>query len=123
MNIEQELALRTSELTAVAILKGEMIVQMGKDLSQKVAYKSVIAQVRRELKIAADDPDLLDVFDYLRSLRVGKNTYVDWLLQFGSAFVDSKKRQLRFSAFAVANKINHDFPLTRIAVIGCEGVF
>ena len=43
LNIEQELALRTSELTAVAILKGEMIVQMGKDISQKVAYKSVIA--------------------------------------------------------------------------------
>ena len=117
LNIEQELGLRTSELSAVAILKGEIITQMGSDLSQKVAYKSVIAQVRRELKIAADDPDLPDVFDYLRSLGVRKNTYVDYLLQFGSAFVDSKKRQLRFSAFAVVNKINHDFPLTRVAVI------
>ena len=117
LNIEQELALRTSELTAVAVLRGEMIVQMGKDFSQKVAYKSVIAKVRQELKISADDPDLPDVFDYLRSLGVGKNTYVDRLLQFGAAFVDSKKRQLRFSAFAVANKINHDYPLTRVAVI------
>ena len=117
LNIEQELALRTSELTAVAVLKGEMIIPMGKDLSQKVAYKSAIAKVRQELKIGADDPDLPDVFDYLRSLAVGKNTYVDRLLQFGAAFVDSKKRQLRFSAFAVANKINHDYPLTRVAVI------
>ena len=117
LNIEQELSLRTSELTAVAILKGEMIIQMGKDLSQKVAYKSVIAQVRRELNVVADDLHLADVFDYLRSLAVGKNTYVDRLLQFGAAFVDSKKRQLRFSAFAVANKINHDYPLTRVAVI------
>ena len=117
LNIEQELALRTSELTAVAVLKGEMIVQMGKDFSQKVVYKSVIAKVRQELKISADDPDLPDVFDYLRSLGVGKNTYVDRLLQFGAAFVDSKKRQLRFSAFAIANKINHDYPLTRVAVI------
>ena len=117
LNTAQELALRTSELTAVAVLKGEIIVQMGKDLSQKVAYKSVLPRVRRELKVVADDPDLPDVFDYLRSLGVGKNTYVDRLLQFGAAFVDSKKRQLRFSAFAVANKINHDYPLSRIAVI------
>ena len=58
-----------------------------------------------------------DVFDYSRSLAIGKNTYVDRLLQFGVAFVDSKKRQLRFSAFAVANRINHDYPLTRIVVI------
>ena len=117
LNIEQELALRTSELTAVAVLRGEMIAQMGKDFSQKVAYKSVIAKVRQELKVGADDPDLPDVFDFLRSLAVGKNTYVDRLLQFGAAFVDSKKRQLRFSAFAVVNKINHDYPLTRVAVI------
>ena len=117
LNIEQELALRTSELTAVAVLRGEMIAQMGKDFSQKVAYKSVIAKVRQELKVGADDPDLPDVFDFLRSLAVGKNTYVDRLLQFGAAFVDSKKRQLRFSAFAIANKINHDYPLTRVAVI------
>ena len=34
LNIEQELGLRTSEVSAVAILKGDMIVQMGKDLSQ-----------------------------------------------------------------------------------------
>ena len=117
LNLEQEVALRTSELTAVAILSGEMIIQMGKDFSQKVAYKSVIAKVRCELRMAADDPDLPDVFDYLRSLAVGKNTYVDRLLQFGAAFVDSKKRQLRFSAFAVVNKIDHDYPLTRVVVI------
>ena len=117
LNIEQELALRTSELTAVSVLKGEMIAQMGKDLSQDVAYTSVLERVRRELKLAASEPDLPDVFDFLRSLGVGKNSYVDKLLQFGAAFVDSKKRQLRFSAFAVVNKINHDFPLSRVAVI------
>ena len=35
LNIEQELALRTSELTAVAVLKGERIVQMGKTSAKK----------------------------------------------------------------------------------------
>ena len=41
LNVSQEVALRTSELTAVSVLKGEMIAQMGKDLSQDVAYTSV----------------------------------------------------------------------------------
>ena len=63
LNTAQELALRTSELTAVAVLKGEIIVQMGKDLSQRVAYKSVRDRVKKELRHAADDPDLPDVYD------------------------------------------------------------
>ena len=117
LNLANEMGLRTSELTAVSVLKGEMIAQMGKDLSQDVAYTSVLERVRRELKLAASEPDLPDVFDFLRSLGVGKNTYVDKLLQFGAAFVDSKKRQLRFSAFAVVNKVNHDYPLSRVAII------
>ena len=117
LNVAQEVALRTSELTAISILKGEMVVQMGKDLSQDVAYKSVLQQVRRELHLVASEPELPDVFDFLRSLGVGKNSYADQLLQFGAAFVDSKKRQLRFSAFAVVNKVNHDYPLSRVAII------
>ena len=117
LNTAQEVALRTSELTAVAVLKGEIIVQMGPYLSQKVVYKSVLERVRRELTVAADDPDFPDVYDFLRSIGVGTNSYIDELLDFGAAFVDSKKRQLRFSAFAVVNKINDDFPLTKIAVL------
>ena len=117
LNIEQELALRTSELTAVAVLKGEMIVQMGKDLSQKVAYKSVIAKVRKELKIGADDPDLPDVFDYLRSLAVGKNTYVDiFAFLFLLPSLILKKQEMRFSALAVVNRIRHDCPLSMVVV-------
>ena len=117
LNVAQEVALRTSELTAVSVLKGEMIRQMGKDFSQDVVYKNVLEKVRRELNLAASEPELPDVFDFLRSLGVGKNTYVEKLLQFGAAFVDSKKRRLRFSAFAVVNKVNHDYPLSRVAIV------
>ena len=41
--------LRTSELTEVSVLKGEMLAQIGKDLSQDVVYKNVLDKVRREL--------------------------------------------------------------------------
>jgi hypothetical protein len=46
LNSAQELALRTSELTAVAVLKGEIIAQMGPKLSQQVVYRTVIERVR-----------------------------------------------------------------------------
>ena len=90
---------------------------MGPKLSQQVVYRTVIERVRRELMLAADDPDLPDVYDFLRSIGVGCNTYIDGLLDFGATFVDSKKRQLRFSAFAVTNQIDDDLPLTKIGVL------
>ena len=117
MNIPQQLGMRTTELTAVAVLKGEIIVQMSKDVGQRVAFQTVRDAVRQQLRHAADDPDLPEVFDFLISLGVGKNSYIDELLEFGSCFIDSKKRQLRFGAFAVARKICIEAPLTRIAVI------
>ena len=117
LNTGQDVALRTTELTAVAVLKGEIIVQMSKDVGQRVAFQTVRDRVRQQLRHAADDPDLPEVFDFLISLGVGKNSYIDELLEFGSCFVDSKKRQLRFGAFAVARKICIEAPLTRVAVI------
>ena len=69
-----ELALRTTELSALATLKGEIIRQMGKDLSQRVAFASVREKVMLQLDTAADDPDLADLFDLLINNGVGTNT-------------------------------------------------
>ena len=118
LSTAQEKALRTSELFAVAVLKGEIIVQMGPTLSQKVIYKSVLERVRRELGcITADHRDFSDVFAFVCSVGVGFNSYIDELLDFGNAFVDPKVRQLRLSALAVVNRISYCFPLTKIAVL------
>ena len=73
LNTGNELALQTTELTAVAVLKGEIIVQMGKDLSQRVAFQTVRDAVRKELGSAADDPDLPNIFDFLINAGVGKH--------------------------------------------------
>ena len=117
LNKAHELSLRTTELTALATLKGEIIVQMGKDLSQQVVYQTVRGSVELQLDSAATDPDLPELFDFLISLGVSQNTYVQDFQDFAGCFVDSKKRQLRFSAFAVANKIDEQAPLTKIAVM------
>ena len=117
LNRGHELALRTTELTAVAVLKGEIMTQMNMHVGQRVAFQTVRERVRAQLSFAADDPDLPSMFDFLISSGVGRNSYIDDMLEFGTCFVDSKKRQLRFSAFAAANKICQQAPWTRIAVI------
>jgi hypothetical protein len=116
MNQPQQMSMRATELTAVAVLKGEIIVQMGKDLSQRVAFQTVRERVRAELHTAADEPDLPAIFDFLISNGVGKNTYIEGLLEWTSTFVDSKKRQLRFSAFTVLNQMHKCAVHSRMAV-------
>ena len=116
LNEGHQLALRTTELTAVAVLKGEIMLQ-STDLSQKVVFQSVREKVRRELHSAADDPDLIEVFEFLISLGVGTNSYVEDLEDFTKFFVNSKFRQLRLFAFANANAIADCFPLVKVGVI------
>ena len=117
LNKGSDLALRTTELTAVAVLKGEIILQRSKDAAQRVAFLTVRDRVRQELSTAADDPDLPELFDFLISLGVGRNSYVEDMLEFASCFVNSKKRQLRFSAFSVPNKMFQSCPWAKVAVI------
>ena len=107
-----ELALKTTELTALALLKGEIIRQMGKDLSQMVAYQRVKTAVQLQLDTAAEDPDLPAVFDYLITNGVGHHGYVDGFIDFTRVFVDSQTRQLRLGAFVAVNKLPDTVPLT-----------
>ena len=117
MNQPQQLSMRTTEITAINVMKGEIIVQMGKDVSQRVAFKTVRDRVRTQLHTAADDPDLQEVFDFLISIGVGKNTYTEDLLEWAARYVDSKRRQLRFAAFAGVNKMCPQAVWSKIAVV------
>ena len=65
--------MRTSELTAVAVLRGEIIIPMSKDVSQTVAYQTVRDRVRIQLGAQAEDPDLPEVFEFLITVGVGVN--------------------------------------------------
>ena len=116
MQAGNTIAMRTSELTAISVLKGEIIVQSA-NISQKVTFKSVLAETRKELSLAADDPDLIEVFLYLVSLGVGSNSYVNELQEFARFFVNSKYRQLRFAAFGCANAAPENCPLVKLALI------
>ena len=90
LNKGSELALRTTEITAVAALTGA-IMKESMGISQRVAFESVRDRCRRELDVAADDPDLPLVFGFLVSVGTGRNTFIDDFLAYAAKFVDSKK--------------------------------
>ena len=117
LNQPQQVSMHTTTLTAVAVLKGEIILQMSKDVGQRVAFQTVRDRVRSQLHTAADDPDLPEVFDFLISVGVGQNSYVDHLLEWTSCYVDSTKRQLRFAAFEIVNKMCEQAVWSKIAVV------
>ena len=103
-NLPQQQAMRTTELAAVAALKGDIFVQLGTDLSQRVAFQTVRDLVRSQLHVAADDPDLPEVCDFLISNGVGSNTYIDNLLQWARYFVDFEKNTCAFPLSRLSTK-------------------
>ena len=117
LNEPQQLAMRTSELSAIKLLKGEIISQMGPNLDQQVAYRAVTAKLRLELNDAANDPDLQEVFDFLMHTGVGRNRYLDDLLDWAQSMVVSSMRQLRLGAFGVCNKMPREANWSKCAVI------
>ena len=88
-----------------------------KDISQRVAFSTVRERVRAELHNAADDPDLAEIFDFLISNGVGANEYITSLLDWTAVFVDSTRRQLRFQAFAIVNKMCSEAVWSKMALI------
>ena len=117
MNCGHEVALRTTELTAVAVLAGEIGKRRSADVAAKMEFVSVKQSVAHQLDVIVDEPDFIALFECLISLGAGVNTYIPELLDFGSKFVNQKKRQLRLCAFAEVNKIPAQFPRTKVAVL------
>jgi hypothetical protein len=64
LNSQQPMVMRTTDLTAVKVSRGEIMLQLGKGISQKVAYKTVVDRVRAQLDNAADDEHLPEIFDF-----------------------------------------------------------
>ena len=114
-NEVNSLQMRTTEIQAMKVLKGEIIVQMSKDKGQAVYFQSVFERVKNTMGSAVADPDLIELFEFLISNGVGKNTYIDDFLDWANVFVNPNKRQLRFAAFSPINKMP-DAPGSRKAV-------
>ena len=109
-------ALETTELTAMAVLSGAAIAQ-AQGTANEVQYETVKEMLRGELDMYVDDPDFIELYDFVINLGAGRNTFISGFLEWASKFVDPKQRKLRLSAFAEANKIPVWAPRTKVAVI------
>ena len=117
LNKGQEAALRTSELTAVAVLTGAVTMQMEGSLSREVDYATIKDKLRNELDTYVDEPEFIELFQTVVDLGANTASFLPELMEFGSKFVNSKIRQLRLNAFTAINKIPTEFPRTKIAVL------
>ena len=117
LNMGTELALRTTELTALSVLSGECALQCRISGSDTISFEAVKAAVRKQLDCFVDESEFTEVFDFVINLGAGSNPFVPDLIDFGARFVDQKKRQLRLHAFTEINKVAAHFPRTKIAAL------
>ena len=114
-----EQQMHTTAITAIAVMKGEAIAQKYRDVDQRVAFQTVRDRLRSPLHTAAEDPDLIEIFEFTVSTDVGQEPhYINHLLEWASHYIDSKARQLRFSAFAVINNcLLYTSPSPRVGLL------
>ena len=105
LNKGQALALKTTEIHALAVLNGTVGMELRERLASEVAFETVKAKVRGELDFCVDDPDFMELFEFVISLGADKNSYVKGLLDWASKFADPKSRQLRLSAYGAVNRL------------------
>ena len=117
LNMGNEVALRTTELTALSVLSGQCALQWQRSASDEISYDAVAAAVRSQLDGIVDEAEFKDLFEFVINLGAEKNPFVPDLIDFGARFVDQKQRQLRLSAFADINKVDPHFPRVKVAAL------
>ena len=117
LNKAQELGLRTTEVTALRVLKGAVDAQLEASVAEKGNFQIVRQKIRHQLDAQVDEPDFVELFDFVVNLGSGKAPFHDQLLDFCQRYVNSKKRQLRFTAFGVAARLPVACPRTKVAIM------
>ena len=76
LNAGHNLALRTSELTALAVLTGAITLELESAVAARVSFETVQARVRQELDMFVDQPDFVDVFEFVVNMGANKNSSI-----------------------------------------------
>jgi hypothetical protein len=99
LNKGQAVALRTTEMTALAVLNGAIgIALQSTSLTEHVAFETVQEKVRSELDIWVGDPDFIEAADFVINLGATRNTVDSGLLEWAEIFADPTSRQRRLTA-------------------------
>ena len=105
-NRGNSIALEQTDIAALNALRGEILKNVRNNLTPNCDFEAVVAACKGQLGLFEGDPDLVEAFDVLTRLGVGKNSYVDYLFGFFEAFVNSSKRRLPLSAFRIFNRLS-----------------
>ena len=117
LNSASEMALRTTELTAMSVLSGECALHSNAMNSHKIDYETIKARLQLRIPGFVAEPEFPDFFECIINLGAHKNSFIPELLRFGSRFVNQKHRQLRLQAFTETNKVHINCPRTKIAML------
>ena len=101
----------TSEVTAVAVVYKHL------QLSSKAIFQDIQEKTRPMLDCLVDEPEFVELFQFVVECGGGRNTYVEELLSWAEKYVQSKFRKLRLAAFTAVNKMHGDCPLCKVAAI------
>ena len=90
LNSPQNMAARTSELTALSELSGAVGLALESAVAGEVCFETVREKVRMELDMYVDLPGFIGLFEFVVNMGANKNPFIPQLLEFGSKFVDTK---------------------------------
>ncbi len=76
LNKSHEIVLRTTELSALESLTGELSLQMNASAAQAVKFDSVREALRSQLDDYVDEPDFLEMFEFVINLGGSKHSFV-----------------------------------------------
>ena len=116
LNLKQEVALEQTELQAWEALTMEITLQANASQGAKISFESVKNKVAVELNAMSEDPDLIEMFDLIISLGGPNLSYLQEIRDWGSRFVNQKKRRMRLAGFKVLNSMPLKYPRAKVAV-------
>ena len=117
LNNAHNMALRTSELTALSVLSGAVALVLESALAGEVCFETVREKVRVELDMYVDLLGFIELFEFVVNMGAKKNQFIPQLLELGSKFVDPKQRQLSLQAFAEVHRVPVQYPRVKIAMV------
>ena len=117
LNKANAVALQTTTLSALSSLTGVVGLSFkAQEVSRKVEFEDIKEKLRSEVDFLVDDPEFVEMFDFVLQLGADQNSYLGRFIAWTSAMVCSKRRQLRMMSFTNLNKCKAG-PLTKIALL------
>ena len=113
LNNANKVALKTTVLAALSTLNGYVGLSA---ITDKLNFEAVREGLRSQLAELVDEPDFINMFNFVCQLGASKNSYVPGFLDFTTRFVSSQQRRLRLCAFSVLAETSAG-PLGKVALL------